>query len=141
MARVPAARGSETVLLVEDNAQVRTVAREILRRYGYEVVEAPGAAEAIRLAAAHPGKLDLLLTDMRMPHMSGIELARHVTRDRPQMRVLCMSGYTDDQTLRDGVQGERIAFLQKPFTPDSLAQKVREVLDLPAGAGGSGGVG
>ena len=129
MRKVPAARGTETVLLVEDNEQVRVVAREILRRYGYVVIEAGGAAEAIRLVAAHGGKLDLLLTDMRMPHMSGVELARHVTRDRPEMRVLCMSGYSDDAALREGVAGESIAFLQKPFTPDSLARKVREVLD------------
>jgi two-component system cell cycle sensor histidine kinase/response regulator CckA len=138
MRKVPAARGTETVLLVEDNEQVRIVAREILRRYGYVVVEAAGAAEAIRLVAAHPGKLDLLLTDMRMPHMSGVELARHVTRDRPDIRVLCMSGYSDDAALRDGVAGESIAFLQKPFTPDSLARKVREVLDAPARSGGLG---
>ena len=126
---VPAARGTETVLLVEDNEQVRAVAREILRRFGYVVVEATGAAEAIRLVAAHRGKLDLLLTDMRMPHMSGVELARHATRDRPHLRVLCMSGYSDDPALQESVEGERIAFLQKPFTPDSLARKVREVLD------------
>ncbi len=129
MRSVPAARGNENILLVEDNEQVRVVAREILRRFGYVVLEAAGPLEALRMAEVHTGKLDLLLTDMVMPQMNGAELARRLTAQRPTLRVLCMSGYTDDVSLREGVQDDRIAFLQKPFTPETLARKVREVLD------------
>ncbi len=139
MKSVPAARGTETILLVEDNEPVRVVAREILRRFGYVVLEAASPLEALRMAGIHTAKLDLLLTDMVMPQMTGAELARRLTAQRPTLRVLCMSGYTDDRSLREGVEDDRIAFLQKPFTPESLARKVREVLDEVRGALGREG--
>jgi two-component system, cell cycle sensor histidine kinase and response regulator CckA len=122
-------RGSETILLVEDEAQVRAVARGILERQGYVVIEAANGAEALRSCEEHGGAIDLLLTDVVMPEMSGPELARHLEAERPLMKILCMSGYTDDAVVRHGALGAGIAFIQKPFTPDTLARKVREVLD------------
>jgi len=122
-------RGSETILLVEDQEQVRAVAAGILKRNGYHVLSASSAAEALRLGAAHAGKIHLLLTDLVMPQMSGAELANQLTTTRPELKVLCMSGYTDDSVVRHGVLDSRIAFLQKPFTPESLTRRIREVLE------------
>ena len=122
-------RGSETILLVEDDHQVRAVARGILSRCGYHVIEARNAGEALLHAESHPGRIDLLLSDIVMPQMSGPELAKRLARSRPDMRVLCMSGYTDDSIVRHGVLEARVAFLQKPITPESLTAKVREVLE------------
>jgi two-component system cell cycle sensor histidine kinase/response regulator CckA len=123
--------GSETVIVVEDVAAVRTVAREMLGRHGYRVLEAADGDTALRLAAKHQGPIHLLLTDVVMPDVSGRELADQLAALRPGMRVLFMSGYTDDAVVRHGVLQEGIAYLQKPFTPDTLARKVREVLDEP----------
>jgi PAS domain S-box-containing protein len=125
-------RGTETVLLVEDQEEVRQVAREILSRLGYEVLEAPNGAEALQLCERHPRPIDLLLTDVVMPQMSGRELAERVAPGRPDMRVLFMSGYTEDAILQHGILDEGLAFLQKPLVPDRLARRVREVLDVPA---------
>jgi two-component system cell cycle sensor histidine kinase/response regulator CckA len=127
----PAAKGkgSETILLVEDDDQVRTVTRDILRRGGYEVLEARNAGEAILLAEKHPEVIHLLLTDVVMPQMSGPELAKRLGGARPDMAVLCMSGYTDDSIVRHGVLEASLAFLQKPITRAALITKVREVLD------------
>jgi len=125
-----ALRGSETILLVEDEVSVRAVARGILQRFGYRVMEARDADDAIGIAASHNGKIELLLTDVVMPQMSGPALARRIMESRPEMRVLCMSGYTDDSVVRHGVLASEIAYLQKPITPDLLARKVREVLDV-----------
>jgi CheY-like chemotaxis protein len=125
-------RGSETILLVEDQEQVRAVARGILARHGYRVVVAQNAGEALLVCETHPGRIHLLLTDVVMPHMSGAELARRIAKARPDMAILCMSGYTDDSVVRHGVIDSGMAFLQKPFTPESLTRKVREVLDAPA---------
>jgi two-component system, cell cycle sensor histidine kinase and response regulator CckA len=122
-------RGSETILLVEDEVQVRAVARGILERQGYAVIEAQSGAEAILACKQHGGAIDLLLSDVVMPKMSGPELARQLGAERPLMKILCMSGYTDDAVVRHGALGAGIAFIQKPFTPDTLARKVREVLD------------
>jgi PAS domain S-box-containing protein len=127
--RVAIIGGSETVLLVEDEAQVRAVARGILRRHGYHVLEARDPRDAIQTCERYDGEIHLLLTDVVMPAMSGAELARQLAQQRPTMRVLCMSGYTDDSIVRHGILREEVAFLQKPFTPESLARKVREVLD------------
>jgi two-component system cell cycle sensor histidine kinase/response regulator CckA len=113
-------RGSETVLLVEDEEQVRDVARGILQRHGYTVIV---------LCERHPGAIHLLLTDVVMPHMSGPKLAQGLVRMRPEMRVLCMSGYTDDAAVRHGVIDAELAYLQKPITVENLTRKVREVLD------------
>jgi two-component system, cell cycle sensor histidine kinase and response regulator CckA len=123
------ARGSETILLVEDEEQVRVVARDILKRHGYHVIDARNAGEAFLLSEKHSGVIDLMLSDVVMPQMSGPELAQRLVLTRPKMKILYMSGYTDDSTVRHGVSNSDIAFLQKPFTPGSLAAKVRAVLD------------
>jgi signal transduction histidine kinase len=123
------ARGSETILLVEDDDQLRVVARGILARNGYHVIDARNAGEALLHAEKHPGLIHLLLSDVVMPQMSGPELAKRLARARPRMKVLCMSGYTDDSIVRHGVLEAQMAFLQKPITPESLTMKVREVLN------------
>ncbi|MEP7050226.1 MAG: PAS domain S-box protein, partial [Pseudomonadota bacterium] len=123
------AHGGETVLLAEDQEQVRNVAHGILQRRGYRVIVASSAGEALLLAEAHPGPIELLLTDVVMPHQSGAELAKRLAVTRPDTKVLFMSGYTDDSVIRHGVLESGVSFLQKPFTPESLAKKVREVLD------------
>jgi two-component system cell cycle sensor histidine kinase/response regulator CckA len=122
-------RGEETILLVEDEEQVRAVVLGVLRRQGYQVIPAENAGEALLLCESHSGKIDLLLTDVVMPQMSGPDLARRLASIRPEMRVLCMSGYTDDSIVRHGVLESGVAFIQKPITPASLTRKVREVLD------------
>jgi PAS domain S-box-containing protein len=122
---------TETILLVEDALRVRAVVREILEMNGYHVLEARHGAEAIEISERHRGPIQLMVTDVVMPQMSGRELAQRLQPVRPDMRVLYMSGYTDDAIVRHGVLGEGIAFLSKPFTPDALALKVREVLEAP----------
>ncbi len=122
-------RGRETILLVDDDDQVRAVTRAILEKHGYQVVSARGALEALEHASSHPGTIDLLLTDVVMPHMSGPELARKLHEVRPAMKLLCMSGYTDDSIVRHGVLDASIAYLQKPITPQALTTRVRQVLD------------
>jgi DNA-binding NtrC family response regulator len=127
---IPAAgRGTETILLVEDDDQVRVVALRILRRHGYHVVAARHAGEAILLSEQYAGVIHLLVTDVVMPQMSGPELAKRLANARPEMKVLCMSGYADDSIVRHGVVEAKVAYLQKPLTTDALARKVREVLD------------
>ncbi|MGH7417323.1 MAG: ATP-binding protein, partial [Candidatus Rokuibacteriota bacterium] len=122
-------RGTETVLLVEDAAAVRAVARQALARQGYTVLEAPNGTEALQIAASHPGPIHLLLTDVVMPGLSGRQLSDQLALLRPDAKVLYTSGYTDDAVVRHGVLESGIAYLQKPFTADGLARKVREVLD------------
>jgi DNA-binding response OmpR family regulator len=121
--------GTETILLTEDAPALRGMARQILERYGYTVLEAPDGNEALSLARSLDGPIHLLLTDVVMPGMSGRELAERFTAHRSGVKVLYMSGYTDDAVVRHGVLRPGIAYLQKPFTPESLAHKVREVLD------------
>ena len=114
---------------MEDEDAVRAVALGILRRYGYQVIAARNAGEALLYGESHPGPIDLLLTDVVMPQMSGPALARRLAVARPAMSVLCMSGYTDDSIVRHGVIEASMAYLQKPLTPETLTRKVREVLD------------
>ncbi len=121
-------RGSETILLVEDDDQVRAAARGILLRSGYHVIEARNAGEALLHSEKFPGKIHLLLSDVVMPQMSGPELAKRLTAARAEMKVLCMSGYTDDSIVRHGVLDAQLAYLQKPFTFQTLTMRVREVL-------------
>jgi CheY-like chemotaxis protein len=122
------ARG-ETILVAEDEDAVRALTTRILRKRGYAVLEAKHGAEALEIAQKHSGRIDLLLTDVVMPVLGGRELAERLARVRPAVKVLFMSGYANDALLQHGVsQGSR-TFLEKPFTPDALATKVREVLE------------
>jgi DNA-binding response OmpR family regulator len=125
--------GTETVLLVEDEGAVRAIARETLARRGYQVIVAPDGPGAIALARRYTTPIHLLLTDVIMPGMHGRELAEALMRDRPGMRVLFMSGYTEDEVLHRGISTEALAFIAKPFTPDTLAARVRDVLDVVEG--------
>jgi PAS domain S-box-containing protein len=131
-------RGSETVLLVEDDEQVRTAILGILRRHGYSVMEARNAGEAIMLADKHPSAIHLLLSDVVMPHVSGPELARKLAGTRPDMKVLYVSGYADDSVVRHGLLDANTAFLQKPITPSGLTTKLRDVLDGRTAGAASG---
>ncbi|PYP42960.1 MAG: hybrid sensor histidine kinase/response regulator [Gemmatimonadetes bacterium] len=122
-------RGRETVLVVEDEASVRMVARQVLERYGYAVLEAPNGETALRLAAKHHGPIHLLLTDVVMPGLSGRQLAEQLVQLRPDMKVLYASGYAVHAIVQHGVLESGIAYLQKPFTPETLGRSVRQVLD------------
>jgi PAS domain S-box-containing protein len=122
-------RGSETVLLVEDEQSLRNIVREILEASGYTVIEARHAAHALEIAEGHSAPVHLLITDVVMPGMGGSDLATHLAASHPETRVLYMSGYTDDAVVLHGVLAADVAFLQKPFTGEALARKVREVLD------------
>ena len=121
-------RGNETVLLVEDDDQLRRVVAEVLEHKGYRVLVAPNAKEALAIAGAHLGPIDLLLTDLVLPMTSGADLARQIQSERASVRVLHMSGYTDETAYENGLLEAGGEFLEKPFTPDSLLRKVREVL-------------
>ena len=122
---------TETILLVEDALRVRAVVREILEMNGYNVLEARQGVEALEISERHQGPIHLMVTDVVMPQMSGRELAQRLQPLRPDMKVLYMSGYTDDAIVRHGVLGAGMAFLSKPFTPDALALKISEVLGTP----------
>jgi PAS domain S-box-containing protein len=123
--------GTETVLLAEDDELLRPLARGVLVKLGYTVLDAANAAAAIAVARQHPGDIQLLISDVVMPGESGLELARKLLGDRPNVRVLYISGYTDEAVVRHGLLERGTNFLQKPFTPATLARKVREVLDAP----------
>jgi PAS domain S-box-containing protein len=124
-----AQKGSETVLIVEDEEAVRALAGRTLLRDGYTVLEARSSEEALRLAAGHAGPIHLLLTDVVMPGMSGQLLARRLAGPHPDMKVIYMSGYTDNAIVHHGVLEAGLTLLQKPFTPKAVARLVREVLD------------
>jgi signal transduction histidine kinase/ActR/RegA family two-component response regulator len=125
----PPAHGCETVLIVEDETEVCRLAHRVLEDRGYTVLSAGHGADALRLAERHAGRIHLLLTDMVMPEMSGAQLARQLASRRPDTTVLYMSGYTEHITVESGPAGLPMQFLQKPFTPEDLARKVRAVLD------------
>jgi two-component system cell cycle sensor histidine kinase/response regulator CckA len=122
--------GSETILLVEDQEEVRRVACEVLRRFGYHVIEARNPGEALLECERHPRTIHLLLTDVVMPRMNGRELAERLLKIRPNLRVLYMSGYTENAIVHHGILDSGIAYLQKPLVPDALGRRVREVLDM-----------
>ena len=121
--------GTETILLVEDEAGVRELVAETLHGHGYHVIEAPHGGQALELCEQYDGKIDLMLTDVVMPQMSGRELADRARPLRPDMKVMFVSGYTDISVVHHGILDAHAAFLPKPFTPDGLARKVREILD------------
>ena len=122
-------RGSETILLVEDQGDVRDFARDVLEAQGYEVLLAGNGAEALEVAHAHGGRIHLLVTDVVMPRMSGHELAERLAKLRPDMSVLYMSGYPDRAVVNHGILGPGVTFLQKPVATEALARKVRELMD------------
>jgi CheY-like chemotaxis protein len=122
--------GTETVLVVEDQEQVRRLTCEVLRRHGYTVIEAPGGSEAIEVCAAHP-EIALLVTDVVMPRMNGLELTRRLRERVPGLRVLYMSGYAENVLSRQGEWDGLANYIQKPFAFKALLDKIREVLDRP----------
>ena len=124
-----ALRGTETILVAEDEDGVRSLTKEVLEKYGYTVLEASNGEEALKIAERHEGPLDLLLSDVVMPRMGGPELAQELLARRPAVKVLYMSGYTDHPMVRRGVVNAGVAFLQKPFTPTVLVSRIREILE------------
>jgi two-component system cell cycle sensor histidine kinase/response regulator CckA len=125
----PAPRGTETILVVEDDSALRALSARVLEANGYTVLLARNGIEALAIASGHEGQIDMVATDVVMPKMNGRPLVEKLLEGRKGMRVLFMSGYTDDEVMRRGVIDGRTAFLQKPFTPGQFAKKVREVLD------------
>ena len=121
--------GGETILLVEDEDSIRSLVQGILRSRGYTVLEAGRPLEALEISRNFAKPIHLLFTDVVMPQMSGREVAEQISAARPDTKVLYMSGYTDQAIAHHGVLNPGVPFLQKPFTPDALAHKVREVLD------------
>jgi CheY-like chemotaxis protein len=124
----PAPTGSETVLLVEDEETILRVGRELLSSLGYRVLTAPDGVRALELVASHRGRIHLLITDVVMPKMGGFELATKLAERQPGLRVLYSSGYTESAIVEQGVLAEGINFLQKPYSPSTLARRVREAL-------------
>jgi CheY-like chemotaxis protein len=129
----PVARGSETILAAEDDGAVRRLAADVLRRWGYAVLEARDGEEALTIARAHAGAIHVLVTDVVMPGLAGRPLAVKLTKDRPAVRVLYTSGYATDAMLRTGT-ADGVPFLPKPFLPLDLVRTVREVLDAVYGS-------
>jgi CheY-like chemotaxis protein len=125
----PPRRISETILVVEDEDGVRALICAILKRGRYNVIEARNGGEALLQCERHPGRIDLMVSDITMPGMTGVELADRFQTVRPDMRVLFMSGYAETAVVHQGVLTPDVAFLEKPFVPEALARKVREVLD------------
>lgn len=122
-------KGSETILLVEDDEKVRALARRALVEFGYTILEAKHGGEGLRIFEGHKGKIDLLLSDVVMPTMGGEELMRRIKSFRPELKMMFLSGHTDDPSVLRVLEDKKAGFLQKPFTPQSLAQKVREILE------------
>jgi len=125
----PLPRGSETVLLVEDEASLRELLREALEANGYSVLVARDGAEALQIAEAHAGPIQIMVTDVIMPGVTGSKIAELVAETRPEVKVLYISGYSEESVLRHGLIGPGRAFLSKPFGPEVLIRRVREALD------------
>jgi two-component system cell cycle sensor histidine kinase/response regulator CckA len=125
--------GSETILLVEDQEDGRGFAKTALMSNGYHVIDAANGAEAIGLSAGHPGPIHMMITDIVMPGMNGRELADHLQAQRPDMKILFMSGYTADVIVQRGIIDSMEGFLAKPFSPIALTATIREVLGRHAG--------
>jgi CheY-like chemotaxis protein len=121
--------GNEIILVVEDESSLLKLIEESLQSYGYHVLTASTGEKALALVHSNEGKIHLMVTDVVMPGMSGRELAVTLQLQAPDLKVLFMSGYTDDSVVRQGINFEKVAFLQKPFTPFDLLKKIREVLD------------
>jgi CheY-like chemotaxis protein len=128
---LPLVIAQATVLVVEDEAELRALASEILQGQGYAVLEAVDGVEAVSVAECHQGPIHLLVTDVVMPRRSGRALAEGLRAARPEMKVIYMSGYTDDAVGHHGALEPGVALLEKPFTPDALLGKVREALEAP----------
>ena len=120
--------GTETILVIEDEVGVRSFINLALESSGYTVLEADSAESALEICARHDGPIHLLLTDVVMPRMSGPRVAEQVAAVRPDIKVLYMSGYTDDSVVRHGVLTQEMPFIQKPLSPIALRKKIREVL-------------
>jgi DNA-binding NtrC family response regulator len=127
-------RGSETLLFVEDEECVRMPACEFLSRHGYHVLQAVDGKDAIRVSQAYDGIIHLLVTDVIMPHMSGNDLAVYFWKQRPETRVLYLSGYSSPTLVHHGITDQETMFLEKPFTLKSLGAKIRQALRLPSHA-------
>ncbi len=138
-AEAAAPRGAETVLVVEDEATVRALVREVLVERGYRVLEASHGAEGLEVARGHQGEIHLVVTDAVMPGMGGREMVQRLARERPEARILYISGYTDDAVVRHGAHTGEIHFLSKPFPPEVLLRRVRALLDAPGRLSGSPG--
>jgi len=122
-------RGDETILVVEDNHEVRKVTGRILRMQGYRVLEASNGGDSFSISKQHEGPIHLMITDVVMPEMNGPQLAKHLISQHPEMKVLYMSGYVKNFISHQGILGKEMNYIQKPFTVNELAKKVREVLD------------
>jgi CheY-like chemotaxis protein len=132
--RVAGPRRSGTVLLVEDEEAVRTLMATVLRRSGFDVIEAAGPAAALAASARRAGPIDLLVTDVVMPEMTGPALAARIRAERPDVKIIFVSGYTDHRLLEEGALDPSAPFLQKPFPLAALLRKVRELLDVQGAA-------
>ena len=122
-------KGTETILVAEDEDGVRSLTREVLEKYGYRVLEAANGEEALVVADQHQGPVDVLLSDVVMPRMGGPELAQALLTRRPALKVLYMSGYTEEAIAKHGILDPGTSFLEKPFSPDTLARRIRDLLD------------
>ena len=122
-------RGDETILVVEDNHEVRKVTGRILRMQGYRVLEASNGGDSFSISKQHEGPIHLMITDVVMPEMNGPQLAKHLISQHPEMKVLYMSGYVKNFISHQGILGKEMNYIQKPFTVDELVKKVRGVLD------------
>ena len=123
---------TETVLVVENESAIRTLVQIALERHGYTVLAAESGADALKISENHPGSIDLLITDVIIPDMNGPEISRQLALSRPRVSTLFMSGYMDDALTDHGLRVGHVDFIEKPFSPRVLAQRVREILDRAA---------